>query len=85
MEENKSDPHEAIPIFLNSQSIWTGPSETHRLVTGSQTKKIGTQMPEVHGADRVVGPGFKPKTQVRGQGIPMPIPVIAESVSPSHR
>ena len=71
MEGDKSNPHEVGPISLNSHSILTGhyytffnlPSETYVVVIRSQTKLVGIQMPKVHGADKVMDPTLKPKTQ----------------------
>ena len=40
------------------------------VVTRSQTKAIGTQMPKLHRADKVVDPAPKPETQARREGIP---------------
>ena len=89
MEGDKSDPHQVIPIAFNFQSILTGhyytflklPSETYRVVTRSQTKAEGTQMPKVHRADKVLDPSLKSKNQGRREGIPKPILVIPKSVS----
>ena len=85
MEGDKiGDPHKVIFILFNSHSILTGhyytfcklPSEAYGVVTRFQTKALVTQMPKVHGADKVVDPAFKPKTQARREGIPKPRPII---------
>ena len=62
MKEDRSDPHEVIPISFNSHSILTEhnysffnlPTETYKAVTRFQTKVLGNQMPKVHGVDKVV-------------------------------
>ena len=54
------------------------------VVTRSQTKAVGTQMPNVHREDKVVDPALKPETQVRREGIPKPIPVIPKSMPESQ-
>ena len=51
MEGDNNDPHELISIPSNSYSNLDSTSETYRVVTGSQTKAVGTQIPKVHGAD----------------------------------
>ena len=42
-------------------------------------------MPEVHGADKVMDPVLKTKTQARREGIPKPISIIPQSVSQPQR
>ena len=93
IEGDKNYHHEVISISFNFHSILTGhiyiffklPSETHGVVTRSQMKAVGTQMPKVHGADKVVDPALKPEAQAREEGIPKPTPVLPKSVSWPHR
>ena len=44
----------------------------YRVATWSQTKAVGTQMPKVHGADKVVDPALKFETQTRKEWFPRP-------------
>ena len=70
MEGDKSDPHKFIPLLFNSHSILTGhyytnfklPSETYGVLTRSQTKAVGMQMPKEHGADKLVDSALKHET-----------------------
>ena len=54
-------------------------------VTRSQTKAVGTQMPKVHEADKVVDPALKPESQARKEGIPKLTSVIPKSMSQPQR
>ena len=93
MEGDKTDHHEVIPISFNFHSLLTGhcytffklPIETYTVVTRSQTEAVETQLPKVHGADKVVHQALKPETQARREGIPKSIPVIPKSVSQAKR
>ena len=61
------------------------PSETYGEVTGPQRKAVGTQIPKVHGADKVEDLMHMPDTQARREGIPKPIQVDPKFISQPHR
>ena len=90
---DKSDPHGVIPISFNSHSTLTAhfytffklQSETYTVVTRSKTKAVGTQMPKVHEAHKIVDPALNPHTQARREGIPKPILLTSESESQPPR
>ena len=78
MEGNKSDlmmlfPYHLIPPSTLTEHYYTFSnlqSEIYRVVTRSQTKAVGTQMPKVHGVDKVVCPACKHKLYLEENGIP---------------
>ena len=93
MKGDKSDPHEVIPTSFNSYSILKDhfntfkhlPLGNYHVATRSKTKDEGTQLPKVHGVDKVVNKSLKPETQVKRKGIFKPIPVKPGSVCQLER
>ena len=79
MEEDKSDPHEGILVSFSYHSILSGhyytfsssSEEACRVVTKYKTKTERNQMPEVHGADKVVNPKHKPEPKLRRRNTPV--------------
>ena len=67
MKGDESDPYEVISISFNYYSILINhyntfshlPFKSCHVVTRSKTKAEGTQLPKVHGVDKVVHPSLK--------------------------
>ena len=55
-------PYHLILSFFNL------PSYTYRVITRSQNKAGGTQIPKVNAADKVLNQALKPETQARRKG-----------------
>ena len=92
MREDESDPHKGIPIYFNSyltlrdhyDNLSHLPSGNYHVVIRSKTKTKGNEIPMVWRVDKAVNPLLKCETQVKGEGIPNPIPVIPDSSKPQR-
>ena len=75
IDGDSSHLHDIVPISFNSHSILmehcnaysNPPKDTYRVVTRSQTKVAGTQMPKVHGVDKAVDPNLNVEHRLRKQ------------------
>ena len=68
---DRSNPHEIIPISFDMKAIlndkyYNVRKENRYLVqTCSQSKDMGTKLPEDHGAEKGINPDLKPERIVR--------------------